>query len=64
MDACRSGGNGILGYFSCADCAIEAKRAKDNGGQLFREQFSIGANGFIALVGDSEGNMIGLHSMQ
>jgi uncharacterized protein len=64
MDGCPSGGNSTLVYFSCADCAIEAKRANENGGKIFREKFSIGQYGFIALVSDTEGNMIGLHSRQ
>lgn len=64
MDGCPSGGNSTLIYFTCADCAVEAKRAKENGGQVFKDKFSIGQYGFIALVCDTEGNMIGLHSMQ
>lgn len=64
MDGFPSGGNSTLVYFTCADCAVEAKRAKENGGQVFKDKFSIGQYGFIALVYDTEGNMIGLHSMQ
>ena len=64
MDGCPSGGNSTLVYFTCADCAVEANRAKENGGQVFKDKFSIGQYGFIALVCDTEGNMIGLHSMQ
>ncbi|MBK9441656.1 MAG: VOC family protein [Comamonadaceae bacterium] len=64
MDGCPSGGNSTLVYFSCADCAVEASRVASNGGQVFKEKFSIGPYGFIALVSDTEGNMIGLHSMQ
>ena len=63
MSGCPSGGNSTLVYFTCADCAVEAKRASGNGGQTFKEKFSIGPYGFIALVADTEGNMIGLHSM-
>ncbi|NJD92261.1 MAG: VOC family protein [Geobacter sp.] len=59
-----SGGGGTLIYFSCADCSVEAAKAAKSGGQIFREKFSIGQYGFIALVYDTEGNMIGLHSMQ
>jgi predicted enzyme related to lactoylglutathione lyase len=58
------GGNSTLVYFSCTDCATEAKRAAASGGAVFKEKFSIGQYGFIALVTDTEGNMIGLHSMQ
>ncbi len=59
-----SGGNSTLVYFSCADCAVEAKRAAENGGKVFKDKFSIGPYGFIALVTDTEGNMVGLHSLQ
>jgi uncharacterized protein len=58
-----SGGGGTLVYFSCEDCAAEAGRAAQNGGEIFKAKFSIGEYGFIALVIDTEGNMIGLHSM-
>ncbi len=64
MADCPSGGSGTLIYFSCEDCAIEAARAAKLGGQLFREKFSIGEYGHIALIVDTEGNMLGLHSMQ
>jgi len=57
-----SGGNSTLVYFACEDCAIEAARAATNGGSIFKEKMSIGEYGFIALVYDTEGNMIGLHS--
>ena len=64
MEGKESGGGGTIVYFSCADCAVEAARAKKSGGEIFKEKFSIGEYGFIALVLDTEGNMIGLHSMQ
>ncbi|MDR3411902.1 MAG: VOC family protein [Formivibrio sp.] len=64
MPGVPSGANSVLVYFSCADCAIEANRATTAGGRIFKEKFSIGQYGFIALVVDTEGNMIGLHSMQ
>jgi uncharacterized protein len=59
-----SGVGGTIVYFSCADCAEEASRAIQNGGTVQKEKTSIGQYGFIALVVDTEGNMIGLHSMQ
>jgi predicted enzyme related to lactoylglutathione lyase len=64
MAGCPSGGNSTLVYFSCVDCAAEAARAAAAGGKVFRDKFAIGPYGFIALVTDTEGNMIGLHSMQ
>ena len=64
MDGFPSGGNSTIVYFTCSDCAVEAKRASESGGSIFKDKFSIGQYGFIALVLDTEGNMIGLHSMQ
>jgi uncharacterized protein len=64
MEGFPSGGNSTIVYFTCSDCAVEAKRAAESGGRIFKDKFSIGQYGFIALVLDTEGNMIGLHSMQ
>jgi predicted enzyme related to lactoylglutathione lyase len=64
MEGKDSGGGGILIYFSCEDCAVESARAVKNGGGIFKEKFSIGEYGFISLVFDTEGNMIGLHSLK
>jgi predicted enzyme related to lactoylglutathione lyase len=43
---------------------VEAERAAAHGGQVLKGKSSIGEYGFIALVVDTEGNMIGLHSQQ
>ena len=64
MEGFSAGRNSVLVYFSCADCAVEAARAVAAGGQLQRAKMSIGQYGHIALLIDTEGNMIGLHSMQ
>ena len=56
-------GNGTIVYFTSNDCAVEAKRAKTNGGKVFKDKTSIGQYGFITLVEDTEGNMVGVHSM-
>lgn len=64
MEGCPSGGNSTLIYFACADCAIEAARVIKAGGMIFKEKFSIGQYGFIALARDTEGNMFGMHSME
>lgn len=61
---CAPGGNGTMVYFSCADCAVEAARVVPSGGRLERDKMSIGEYGFIALAVDTEGNMIGLHSVK
>lgn len=62
MPGFSSGANSVLVYFSCADCALEAARAEAAGGRIVKPKMSIGPYGFIALVTDTEGNMIGLHS--
>lgn len=63
MPGFASGANSVLVYFSCTDCAVEAGRAVEAGGAVVKPKFAIGKYGHIALVKDSEGNMIGLHSM-
>lgn len=64
MEDFPPGSGATIVYFGCEDCAIEAARVTENGGSIFKEKMSIGEHGFIALVYDTEGNMIGLHSMQ
>jgi len=64
MAGVGSGGGGTLVYFMCDDCAVEAGKATSAGGSVHKEKGSIGEHGFIALVTDTEGNMIGLHSMK
>lgn len=63
MDGFTPSAGGTLIYFSCEDCGIEASRVAAAGGQVFKEKFSIAPYGYIALILDTEGNMIGLHSM-
>ena len=58
-----SGDGGTLVYFGCKDCAVEASRVVANGGTIVKEKMSIGEHGYIVLARDSEGNMIGFHSM-
>lgn len=64
MTGYPAGANSAIVYFSCADCAVEAQNAATAGGKIEKAKTSIGQYGFIALVIDTEGNMIGLHSMQ
>jgi len=64
MPGFSAGRNSVLVYFSCEDCAIEEKRVVENGGKIEKKKFSIGQYGAISLVYDTEGNMIGLHSMK
>jgi predicted enzyme related to lactoylglutathione lyase len=64
MDGVASGGNSTIIYFASQNCALEAARALAAGGKVEREKMSIGQYGFITLLVDTEGNMIGVHSME
>jgi uncharacterized protein len=64
MPGVESKMGGTIVYFHTDDCAVEAERAAQNGGKIFKPKFAIGEYGFISLVNDSEGNMIGIHSMK
>ena len=64
MSGVAAGGNSTLIYFSCEDCADEAARIGEAGGKIHESKTSIGEYGFIVLAFDTEGNMIGLHSIK
>jgi predicted enzyme related to lactoylglutathione lyase len=64
MEGFPSGGNSTLVYFSCEDCSIEESRVVEFGGRIQQKKTSIGEYGFISLVFDTEGNMVGLHSLK
>ena len=63
MEYTSPGPGGAMVYFSCEDCAVEEGRVTDAGGQVVRPKFRIGEHGFVSLFTDTEGNMVGLHSM-
>ncbi|QYA25107.1 VOC family protein [Gramella sp. MT6] len=60
----KAGGNSTIVYFGSEDCSVEEARVKEAGGELVRSKMSIGEYGFISLAKDTEGNMIGIHSMR
>ncbi len=64
MPSFEAGVGGSLVYFGCEDCAVEESRVVENGGSIKKSKVSLGEYGFMSLVVDSEGNMIGLHSMK
>jgi uncharacterized protein len=64
MPGLDAGGHNVIVYFMCEDCSVEAAKAAKAGGALVKAKMSIGQYGNIALVTDTEGNMIGLHSMK
>lgn len=63
MEGAPSGAGGTIVYFVCDDCAEQVRRAKQAGGQVVKEKFSIGDYGNIALASDPDGNIVGFHSM-
>lgn len=64
MPGMEASGNSTIVYFASKDCSIEEARLKKAGGSIFRTKMSIGEYGFISLAQDTEGNMIGIHSME
>jgi len=64
MENGPAGAGGVIIYFVCEDCAVEQARIVKHDGKIMKEKFSIGQYGHIALATDTEGNMIGLHSMK
>ena len=64
MPGVVAGANSTLIYFSCEDCAHDASRIMEFGGKIHEAKISIGEYGYVVIAFDSEGNMIGLHSMQ
>ncbi|WP_163718165.1 VOC family protein [Mangrovibacterium lignilyticum] len=63
MEGVQAGRNSTIVYFSSHDCRVEEDRVAGAGGKVVRSKISIGEYGFISLVADTEGNMIGIHSM-
>lgn len=58
----KPGKGGTLIYFSVEDSAISEIKVQQLGGKVIRPKFSIGKFGFVTLLEDSEGNLIGLNS--
>lgn len=63
MNGVNAGANSTIIYFSSEDCTSEECRVEAAGGKIFKSKTSIGEHGFISLFLDTEGNMIGLHSV-
>lgn len=55
--------DGVVIYFQCEDVANELSHVETAGGSVVFPKTNIGEHGFIAQFVDSEGNRIGLHSM-
>lgn len=55
---------GPLLYFSCKDLAVELAKVTSAGGSIIQKKKEIGGgHGFMALITDTEGNRIALHSL-
>ncbi len=64
MEGFETGHNGVLIYFTCADCAVEGARVAGAGGRIEKEKMPIVSTVVIVLPYDTEGNMSGLHGMK
>ena len=63
MEHAKPGPGGSMVYFTCEGCEVEQHRVEAAGGSIARPKFRIGEHGFVSLIVDTEGNMVGLHSM-
>lgn len=64
MENMNPGPGGTVVYFTCDECSVEESRVEGAGGKVLQTKMSIGEYGFCSIVMDTEGNTIGLHSMQ
>ena len=55
---------GVLVYFTSPDIEDMLSRVTQKGGKVIVQKTSIGEYGFIAMIQDTEGNRIGLHSRE
>jgi len=62
MNAAKPGIGGTLVYFATDEINAELNRVEAAGGKVLRAKLQVPGGGFIALVQDTEGNMIGLSS--
>jgi uncharacterized protein len=64
IDEAKPGIGGTLVYFATEDINTELSRVEAAGGKIIRPKLEVGEFGFIALIEDTEGNMIGLRSIK
>ena len=62
LDVAKPGIGGTLVYFNSEDIDATVARAIPAGGKVIRSKQQVGNLGHIALIEDTEGNMIGLRS--
>ncbi len=64
IEGMKAGGNSTIVYFASEDCSTEAGRIESAGGKIVKSKMSLGEYGFMVLASDTEGNMIGIHSLK
>jgi len=65
MENAAPGAGGTVVYLNVeGDLDNVLKRIPTAGGTVVKPRLSIGEHGFIAIFKDTEGNVVGLHSMQ
>lgn len=64
MGGMEPGAGGTIVYLNVeGDLDGVLQRAPTNGGEVIKSRLSIGEHGFIGIIKDTEGNVVGLHSM-
>ena len=64
MDGIAPGAGGTVIYLNVeGNLDGVLKRAVASGGSVIKPRMSIGEHGFIGIIKDTEGNVVGLHSM-
>lgn len=64
MEGCNPGPGGALIYLNVeGELDSVIARIPEAGGKIIRPRFAIPPHGFIAIFEDTEGNVVGLHSM-
>jgi len=57
--------HGSIVYLNCQpDLSVQLARVEEAGGKIVLPKTSIGGNGFMAHIIDTEGNRVALHSMK
>lgn len=64
MEGFKAGNNSTIVYFMSEDCSIEEARITAAGGKVIKPKVSLGDYGAMVLATDTEGNMVGIHSMK
>jgi uncharacterized protein len=64
MEGFGPGTGGTMVYFSSADCAGEESRVVAAGGEVIKPKGGLDEYGYMTIIKDTEGNVVGIHSMQ